>query len=411
MGDSSFQIPRDVLTHLKQRYEGLANDYAQFDAEAEEKATRWEWASGVYHDLRPLYHKRYEIRRGQLLEGEPTKAGDVWCFGLTNDGRLVAKLTFRHHYQDPSEAEYYHYDASGVDIVRYMNTHFPITESYIMGGVARLSGGLLQPEWYAELHGMFSMANILFEQYFYDGERLKQVKIRSQSGVEPDNPAHDQVHQITYEADDLPTVRYEDKLFPEQFRYLRNLNPHTVHSALSQDAQALFEMAVASLKQRIVDVVTQEHTQLHAVQPLYCLEISYDSAVDDGFLISFGVESQRKRFMEKTYERWFGSLHLDVLVPTNTSKYANLSALKFPLVAAAWIEKCRDAHQWDDIRAMFSQVARELNTHNWTEIFEPTELFIVFAYDHESHDDVEPYVLECIPPEKRALWEADGWFV
>lgn len=408
MGDPSFQIPRDVLVLLARRYKELANAYARFDSEAEKQAAGWVWASGVYYDIRPLYHERYELRRGRLLEGEPTMAGDVWCFGLADDGRMVAKLTFRHHYQDPSEAEYYHFDESGVDIVRYANTHFPVTESYIMGGVARLSGSMQQPEWYAELggaHGLGGMVTACYEQYFYDGGRLAQVKIRSQAGFEPEAPAHDQIHHISYEDTGRPLVRYEDKLFPGTFRYLRNLNPHSTQSASSPAGQAQVEAAVTNLKRAVVEAVAREITQLRAVQPLYCMEISYDAAVDDGFLISFGVEVQRRAFMEKTYDRWFGSL------PRSGQPQVSMHVPTFPPAAAAYIEKSRDEERWDDIRALFRRVAQELNGKDWTDIFEPTEMFIVFAYDHESHDDIEPYILECIPPDKRALWEADGWFV
>ena len=424
MSDEPIQIARDLIDPLVERYNALLASMRTLDAQAEAQITRWQWASGEYYALRPLYHERYHVHHGQLLPDEPTKAGDTWLFGFDATDRLLAEYCYRVH-EEPDDAEFMLYDAEGVEVIRYANTHFGTADSFLLITLGRLRGDLRQPEWYCEIQGgspgigigqtdgslsamkgvlenlipqndwrvMFGGASVLYEKYRYEDNRLVEVQVQQRKGLDEDAAVQPQTHHISYAENGKANVQIDDP-------YIQSFETPPLKT--NMDLAKLAE----ELGQTVIEAV---RTGLDDLLGAYCwLEFTYDAVIDDGMMIYLGRELDRASFMESTYDRWFGSMQFHVRVEGR--RYTEAISAEWAGGVSRYIEACRNYQDWKAVRTLFASAAKVLNAYDWRTFLGVTDDFIVFAYDHESTDDPELYILECVPESKIDLWRANGWF-
>jgi hypothetical protein len=396
MSSESIQVPREIIDQLVLRYNAMLNSMRALDVQAEAQITRWQWASGEYYSLRPLYHERYAAPHGQLLSGEPTKAGDVWLFGFDANDRLLAIYHYRVH-DEPDDADFLLYDDQGVEVVRYVNTHFGTADSFIMKGVARVQGSLSQPAWYAALEGTFGDVSVWYEQYQYEGDRLVEARLQRRAGIEADAPTHPQTHRISYGANGKPSVTIDDP-------YRRSMEAAW---GIRTETTAAAPSVVQSLGQAAIDAVQTDQSYLRGVGSFCWLCMDYDAVSDPGMMITFGSQAHRAEFMASTYERSFLSLVAYRSADTNLQM---LIIDSLPAEVDAFIDARREDKDWGAVRDLFTRAAKALNDFDWGALLNVTDDFMVFADDREAMADLTDAILECVPEEKIELWRANGWF-
>ena len=173
------------------------------------------------------------------------KQATYGCSASTLTDRLLAKYCYRVH-EEPDDAEFMLYDADGVEVIRYANTHFGTADSFLLIVLGRLHGDLRQPEWYCQIQGgspgisigqtdgslsamkgaleklipqndwrvMFGGALLFYEQYRYEENRLVEVWVQLRNGLADDAPVSPEHHVIHYGDDGTPTAEI-DRMYPE----------------------------------------------------------------------------------------------------------------------------------------------------------------------------------------------------
>ena len=114
-----------------------------------------------------------------------------------------------------------------------------------------------------------------------------------------------------------------------------------------------------------------------------------------------GTVEDRADFMRLSHDLWFNSI---------MQGRFRLTGFDWSPEMEAYIENCRERWEFDAVRDLFADAARALNDYNWHAWLPVSDDFIVFAYDYESTDDPEPYILKCAPKRKIDLWRKLGWF-
>jgi hypothetical protein len=397
------EAPREVVERLAKRYKAMKGAMRALDEQAMALVTRWQWTTGDYYTLRPLYHERFGVPRGRLLPDDPNKAGDVWLFGFDAQERMLTRCLYR-RFAAPDDADYMLYDDEGIEVVRYANSHFGTKDDYMMRSLGRLRGDPRQPEWYCEVEGMFGSLRVEYEHYRYEGERLVEVQLQRRASLDADAPAHPQTHYISYSANGKPSVEIDDP-----YRRSVELGYEAVYG-IKSGANSTIPPAqiVDALKGAAIDAVRAQQSHLQGVGTFCWLSLDYDAVADPGMVISLGTAAQRADFAADTYDRSF-----IVLLGHYVGAGAQMQMLTvdpLPVQVDAFIEERREDQDWKAVRALFRAAAQALNAYDWRILLDVTEDFIVFASDREAMDDTEEDILECAPESKIALWRADGWF-
>src|SRR5262249_34672719 len=131
---------------------------------------------------------------------------------------------------------------------------------------------------------------------------------------------------------------------------------------------------------------------------------SYDAVADDGLLLTFGAEEQRAVWERETDERTYRSLIYHQLGWHSDS----IEIWELSGDYERFMRTRRRDRQWDEIRKLLNQVARDLNDVNWDEMLNTTDDFIMFAHDYEAMEDVEDEIRACVPEDKLRILRAKG---
>jgi len=381
-----------LLDDLERVFHQLEGHYSKLDSRIEGQIVRWRYAKRRAFTLRSEHLRRTNITPGKLIDEEPTQEIWYYAYGYDAQGRIVNESDFRTDAL-PIQCTFFEYHDGYTDLAEFKK--HPMTEKYRLTCVGRLvHPDPAKPTHYAE-YGEMPNGRMMhtFERYEYDAQgRLLRVRVIDARGETRT------VEAFTYDGDRL--VRIEDNtpsLTGETEPLLLYEAPRAGESyKLMRDA------ARASLRQAIIDGV-QGFDRTRAKDPRMFSMVISDMIMDyESVSVFLCPQSQR--------EGWGSScLYADHEFREREAAYFKIDPL--PEAFQRYERRVESEERWEDHDTLIQRIARDLNDHDWSTVFEPTDDFIVFVMEQriESHEEFEESLIASIPKEKRELLRKRGY--
>jgi len=389
MDENNVTAEQTLLPELSERFSRLQGAYEEVDARIDSLIVRWRYAVHSVFELQADYHRRFNEKRGVLVDTEPSDEFMFHAYGYDAQDRVIYDAFFQTE-MVPRLARYYEYDDGGVHLAEFALIYF--TENYYLRGVGRLvQPAGAKPQRYA-LHeaGTGEMIQY-YEAYDYDPEG-RLVHIYQHTLSHPTHPtasARDSYWDTiyNYDGDHLKRI-YTLTPDGERLDYEAPRPGETYES--------LFEAARVSLRSQ----VEAYFQQLPSHEPVYLLILSFDAATDDGIGLVLGWEKQREAWTRQSADYTYRDLIYDLM--SQLEPETQFVPLPEPLSVEyqRFIRDMRRDENWDAIRELMIRVAQDLNQVDWRGRLETTPDFIVVASDYEAMTDPHDDVRASVPEEK-----------
>jgi len=370
-----------LLGDLERGFHQLEKHYAKLKTRIDGQIVRWRYAKRRAFTLRYGYLQRANIEPGKLIDMEPTPKMPYYAYGYDTQGRIVSESHFRMD-ELPVQCAFFEYHAGYTDLAGFKKD--AMGEHYRIIRVGRLvHPDPVKPAYYAE-YGEMPNGTMLhtFERYEFDERRhLLHVTERDRQGETTRREAYEYLrgrlaHVVDNTERSHPLAQYESARAEERYNSLR-------------------EAARASLRQAIIDIV--QGVQSTEDDPIFCMVISTEPDTIEMLLLA---QSEREAWGDErlyTAHEFFD----------NPVEWFEINPL--PEAVAQFLRQVESDGRWEDYFTLMTQAARELNDHDWSAIFEPTDDFIVFALESLDPARFEESLIASIPKEKCELLRKRGY--
>lgn len=376
---------------VDERFGRLSGEYERRRTAARAAVVRWEPYSRDAFDLRPLFYERHLDRPGRRLAEPPPPGTDYERVGFDAAGRpvvvedhsgfldgKVSHETFRAYGEGRVEQAYYRADGDPVHLHEY-----------------RYEDGRIRSAWMATAHG------VTHEEYHYTGDSVTGIVVheareRGLPGERELSARLVQTVRASYEGGALARVA----IIPGD----RPVDDDAVTPLYERPpAGFTFEAAREAVREDLVARIPRTVAAMEIDRPAYCVALAYSSE-PGGYLVYVGLEEAREELLSTPDgAEWIwnapdmeGGDDADL-----SSEVETTARLLFQELRLADADDPTARPGTERSRDLICEVAKELNSFDWSRVLPVTGDFVVYATDMELVD-VERNMAYCVPPSRLA---------
>jgi hypothetical protein len=379
------------MTALKGVFARARATYKTLKKSCEGRVVRWQWATFAIHEAEPYYHERHKIARGRKLKVKPAKVtSGMHQYGFDADGRVVIVRDYT-EFKGRFYEEFFTYGDRVVEGTLFDGS----SEKRVINVTCKTfdgDGKIIQYE--AVATGGEST-----EIYEYARDRLKVIRKSGISYLPRSVYRFDD--ELEYDAIGRLSVIRRVDLSPKASR------PHILYQR-PQKGQSLNELAEV-IREKLVRRTPQALRAKRLKGPAYCVILLYTN--EDSIVLpptlAIGLEEERRDWIEE-----LGRGTKDMIWNYPEFKHTDVTP---PWKDAELLAACELFNQQVAVggksnraRKLLNEIARELASADWSQTFDVTDDFVVFALDYE-YEDFRANLKASVSPQRLALLKDRGW--
>ena len=369
------------MARIDERFGRLSEEYEQRREAARAAVVRWEWYSGDAFDLRPLFYERHFGKPGRRLDERPPADTDHERIGFDADGRPVvleensgflgevSRETFRVHGEGRVEEALY---SAGGDPI-YLHEY-------------RYEGGRIRSAWMVTANG------VTHEEYRYTGESVTELVV--QQGGERGRPGE---RDVSVEPVRTYRASYDDGVLTRLGIVSRDGDDVMTPIYERPPADFTIDAAYEAVRRELVARIPQTVAELASENPAYCVALAYFSEPGP-CMVYVGFEDAREELLSTPDGKdWvWNAADMSGGIEPDLSAVEDTARLLFQELTLADADDETARPGTERNRELVCEVAKELNSVDWSSVLPVTDDFVVYATDMELVD-LDTNMAYCVP--------------
>jgi hypothetical protein len=375
---------------LKDAFATARATYKTLKKSCEARVARWEWATFAIHEAEPYYHERHKIARGRKIKGKPAaiKSG-MHQYGFDAAGRVVVVRK----YTELKGTFYEEFFTCAQDVVE--GTLFDYRDKDVINVTRRTFDGDGKIIRYQAV----ATGGELTETYEYDRDRLTMIRT-SGIGYLPrqayrfeDELGYDDIGRLSV----IRRVDLGPKASPPRILYQR-----------PQKGQSLNELAEV-IQEKLVRRTPDALRTMRLSGPAYCVILLYtkEDAIVLPPTLAIGLEEERRAWVEEL-GRQTKDMVWNYPEFEHTDVTPNWGDPELLAACELFNQQVAVGGNSNRARRLLNDVARDLASADWSQTFDVTDDFVVFALDYE-YEDFRANLRASVSPQHLALLKERGW--